>query len=64
MLQLYVFGRPHLTRVEPGNRDVPLHGLSLAMLAALAIAAPGGSHVTGCWRYFGPMSTVPTPATG
>ena len=42
MLQLYVFGRPHLTRVEPGNRDVPLHGLSLAMLAALAIAAPRG----------------------
>ena len=42
MLQLYLFGRPHLTRVEPGNRDVPLHGLSLAMLAALAIAAPRG----------------------
>jgi adenylate cyclase len=42
MLHLYLFGRPRLTRAESANGDIPVQGLSLAILAALAVAAPRG----------------------
>ena len=42
MLNLYFFGRPHLTIAESADGDVPLKGLSLAMLAVLAVAGQRG----------------------
>ena len=42
MLHLYLFGRPRLTRVGSASEDVPVQGLSLALLAALAATAPRG----------------------
>jgi TolB-like protein/Tfp pilus assembly protein PilF len=42
MLQLFFFGRPHLTRAEAASEDLPLQGFPLAMLAALAVAGQRG----------------------
>jgi hypothetical protein len=42
MLELYLFGRPRLMRAGSASNDVPVQGLSLALLAALAVAAPRG----------------------